>query len=278
MNLSAARKPDSFFSCGAGAGVQPSCLAGEPCIEQAFVQGTGRCWHSQTCTLGIFTHGLTELAFSWCFCTTDRSKVSPPSPPSSSPQPLPCRVSENCCESEALMVWWEKQWAGRGFCITKPSHKSPCHKISFNQQWSSVWKLVCFYLHFFFKRTNLVPHSSDGWKPQNFQPKYIHDPFMPICSCANAGLEFKSLFSLSTVNSAFIDSDHLTPCQIKAAPAAFLCSWSYFSTPSLNGCARTACYSRWGLFSPGSVMLNAGFHINNAWRDFHGEYKLPWES
>lgn len=166
----------------------------------------------------------------------------------------------------------------RGFCVTKPSHKSPCHKISFNQKWSSVLKLVCFYLHFFFKRTNLVPHSSDGWKPQNFQPKYIHDPFMPICSCANAGLEFKSLFSLSTVNSAFIDSNHLTPCQIKAAPAAFLCSWSYFSTPSLNGCARTACYSRWGLFSPGSVMLNAGFHINNARHDFHGEYKLPWES
>lgn len=39
MNLSAARKPDSFFSCRAGAEVQPSCLAGEPCIEQAFIQG-----------------------------------------------------------------------------------------------------------------------------------------------------------------------------------------------------------------------------------------------
>lgn len=97
-----------------------------------------------------------------------------------------------------------KQRAGRGLCVTEPKPLRS-QAITSQDPFQAAVKLCLrasffFYLHFFAERTNLVPRSSDGWKSQNFQPKFIRDPFIPICSCANTGLQFKQLSSLPSVN------------------------------------------------------------------------------
>lgn len=154
------------------------------------------------CTRWGYSHMVSQI---WpsvgIFCAPDWWKGSSLSPH----QLLPCRgrVVQNHCQTD-LMAGRESRGLGGGSASLSPSlcdHKPPRHKIPFKQQWSSVLELVFFfYLHFFAERTNLVPRSSDGWKSQNFQPKFIRDPFIPICSCANTGLQFKQLSSLPSVN------------------------------------------------------------------------------
>lgn len=104
------------------------------------------------------------------------------------------RISQNHCNTKDLPMGAKNRQLRVGCASLSPilcNQKPLCHKIPFIQQWSCILKLVCFYLYHFVERTNLVPQSSGGWKPQNFQPKFIHDPLIPICSCANAVLEFK---------------------------------------------------------------------------------------
>lgn len=69
------------------------------------------------------------------------------------------------------------------------SCRCPCFIIPFIKLPRSILKLVCPHSSPWLPVTE--PLSSDGLKPSNFQPKYIHGELTPIYSFANTVLKLK---------------------------------------------------------------------------------------
>lgn len=244
-----------------------------PCLPSTALPGRGaqhrvrssrgqKAADTHKCTRWGYSHMVSQI---WpsvgIFCAPDWWKGSSLSPH----QLLPCRgrVVQNHCQTD-LMAGRESRGLGGGSASLSPSlcdHKPPRHKIPFKQQWSSVLELV-----FFFTFTSLprgliwclVLLMAGNLRISSLSLSVTHlYPFVPVPTLVCSLNSSPHSPVLTLLPPAFIDSNHISQSQIKAAFAALLCSWSYFNTPFLRLCARTD-YLVFQARSPGPGSRTAG--------------------